>query len=529
MKLYTENGAAIYTSSSIGLGAEAEIYNIHGNSDIVAKIYKTKFTDNLKEEKLKYMINHYPEGSMQNPLYVNVRGETKKIIVIAWPLHLLYDAEKNFIGYIMPKIDYCTHFTRFARPQIRNNLFGNLTQKNVAIVAKNIAKLFESLHQIGCLICDSNESNYLIDSNGFVIMIDTDSFQIETSNGKVFNSNYFTPENSPLEYQSGEDIKFTKEGDRFILSVFIFKLLMGGCHPFCGRPLPRSGVISTQDIEITCIKKGWFPYESNKFILPPRRAPEYLNYQPIRDAFHNCFVKGHRNSSLRPSAKEWIDILEDYTNSADINKVSNNNTQASSLKVCPFVLVMDVTPSLIRYYNELQNGYELMIDQLKKLDTNNRIEYLLVEFADPPEITINFSPISEIQPHKIKLRGNYTNIGSALLTALDELEVRMMYYTNNDISFYKPIILLMTDGNSTHTDEVEKIPLAAMRSRKYDVHTVFVGDLSLKEQNIRKSIVRTLTKLSTTATITELKNMSDFTEFFKWISLSVGTTNKKIN
>ena len=468
------------------------------------------------------MISHFPNGSFQDPVKISVKGSYKDIITIAWPTHILFDENNKLLGYIMPKINYRLNLTRFSLSRVRNKSYGILTQKQVSVVAQNLAKTFNSLHNIDCLVCDGNEDNYLIDENGFIILIDTDSFQLKLKNGQVFRSSFFTPDNSPAEYQTGQKLTFTKEGDRFILSVLIFKLLMDGHHPFRGHPLPNSNLDSTQDIEIKCITNGWFPYEPNPYIEPPQNAPQYINFEPIRIAFHNCFVEGYKNITKRPTASEWIDILQQFFYSQEAATVKPVNKYSKPLKVCPFVLIMDVTPSLTKYYNNLQNGYNLMIKQLKELDTNSRTEYSLVEFADPPEVTIPFTPISDVEPHQIQLRGDYTNIGEAFIKGLDELEKRMSYYTVHDISFYKPIIVLMTDGEPTKFDELERIPIARNRSRKFDVYTVFVGNLSDKELSTQERITRILKGLSTTNSIIKLKDDTDFRNFFKWISLSVG-------
>ena len=522
-KIFDENGNKVFLGSVIGYGAEAEVYSIHGSSNTLAKIYKESSSGVVeREEKLRYMITHYPEGSLQKPIKTSVRGATKSIVTIAWPTHVLYDETKHLVGYIMPKIDYSLKFTRFSSPKIRSESYGKLTQKQVATVAKNLAITFSSLHKMNCLICDSNEENYLIDNNGFVVLIDTDSFQIQSDSGYVFKSAYFTPENSPAEYQSCNNIMFTKEGDCFILAVFIFKLLMNGYHPFRGHPLPNSRIDSTQDIEIKCITNGWFPYEHNRFIEPPKSSPKYIDFEPIKRGFHDCFVTGHRTPSSRPTADNWIDILQKFAFSQEAAIVKPVNNYSTTLKMCPFLLVMDVTPSLTKYYDSLQKGYDLMIKQLKELDTNSRTEFHLVEFADPPEPVIPFTPISNVKPHIIKLRGNYTNIGEAFIMGLDNLEKKMSDYTLDDISFYKPIIVIMTDGEPTSFDARERIPVAIKRSRRYDVYSVFVGDLAKKNPDQRNKIRDILKSLSTTNSIIELKDDTDFGDFFNWISISVG-------
>ena len=52
-RLFKENGEKVFlTDEVVGGGAESDIYNIHGDSKIVAKIYKKASSFKEKEEKL---------------------------------------------------------------------------------------------------------------------------------------------------------------------------------------------------------------------------------------------------------------------------------------------------------------------------------------------------------------------------------------------------------------------------------------------------------------------------------------------
>ena len=522
-RLFKENGEKVFlTDEVVGGGAESDIYNIHGDSKIVAKIYKKASSFKEKEEKLKYMISHYPDGSGQMPLKVSIQGRTEEVVVIAWPIHLLYNEHNNFVGFTMPKINYSMAFSRFIIPKIRERYYGSLSNKQITKVARNLAIIFENIHKINCLICDSNETNFFIDRNGFVVLIDTDSFQIRTETNKLLKSQCYTPENSPPEYLNVRIPEFTEFGDRFILAVMIFRLLMDGFHPFQGIPLPNSRITKTQDLEQVCIKKGWYPYEKNGYIQPPADAPKYIEFYEVKNAFYNCFIKGYDNAKMRPSASEWISVIDKYIGSSVVNDIrSYQRAIYSAIKICPFVMVLDVTPSLSKYYDDLQNGYNMMINQLKESDASSRIEFCLVEFADPPEIITNFQRMDE--SHQIRLRGDYTKIGEALNVALKVLTRRLRHYKDKSISYYKPNIVLITDGLPDVHDE-KNISLAIDQSRFYNVHCVSVGNLTntsddIKQQNILKNI-------STFNTVHKLKETKDFASFFNWLSVSVSIGNR---
>ncbi len=526
MLYYNLNGEKIFLNDKPkSNGAEAFIYEVIGRRYSIAKIFMegTKDIKN-KYEKIAYMIKNFPQGSSQNPLYIN----NKKIITIAWPTDMLFDSKGDFKGYLMPKIEYILNIRNFSIPQRRKKVFGKeLSLKQIIIVAKNLAYIFDCLHHDNCIVCDANMENFLVSREGYVTLIDTDSFQITKKNGQIMDSTCFTPENSPYEYIKKSPIKFTCEGDRFILAVIIFKLLMDGFHPFIGKPLNTK--CDTQDMEQRCIQNGWFPYESNPYIAPHPLAPNYINNKQLQLLFHKCFVEGNKNPNIRPTAKEWSENLNRIANENTMlqhsykNKVLLNNNIIVSEKICPFILIMDVTPSIERFLTSLQKGYISMIEQLQASENSDFIDFCLIEFAEPPEVVISFKNIKEIPAHKIKIRGNYTYIGKALNIGFNELEKRCDYYKTESISYYKPKIILMTDGSFGTGDILEEVPRAIKRSKFYDVFCVVIGDV----QHIKQNHKKILKEISTINSIFELKNDFDFQKFFNWVSLSVSTVNKK--
>jgi DNA-binding helix-hairpin-helix protein with protein kinase domain len=59
--------------------------------------------------------------------------------------------------------------------------------------------------------------------------------------------------------------------------------------------------------------RGYFAFEGKiNGVLPPVTAPPYELVIPpeIRDLFHRCFVTGHANPTLRPTAQEWFNVLK---------------------------------------------------------------------------------------------------------------------------------------------------------------------------------------------------------------------------
>jgi len=78
-------------SKKLSDGGEGTIYRVTvGSKNSVAKIYKDEAQTKELEEKLKYMVNRQPSSSVLNQ--------------VAWPLDVIYDTSKRFLGFVMPML-----------------------------------------------------------------------------------------------------------------------------------------------------------------------------------------------------------------------------------------------------------------------------------------------------------------------------------------------------------------------------------------------------------------------------------------
>ena len=90
----------VLTEPPLASGGEGAVYNIVGDSHLLAKIYHAAKLQASPElgEKLEYMVNNPPDASVLDQ--------------IAWPIDVLRDSSGRFCGFIMPKLD--------AREELKN-------------------------------------------------------------------------------------------------------------------------------------------------------------------------------------------------------------------------------------------------------------------------------------------------------------------------------------------------------------------------------------------------------------------------
>ena len=132
---------------------------------------------------------------------------------------------------------------------------------------------------------------------------------------------------------------------------------------------------------------------------------------------------------------------------------------------CPCVLLLDVSGSMtgsrIRTLNEGIETFkqEVVADSL----TAVRAEIAVVAFNHEVNVVQDFVTADEFQPRPLQASGG-TCIAAALDKGLDMIEERKRAYRDNGIAYFRPIVLLLTDGEPEH-DTPEAIRAAAQRVR----------------------------------------------------------------
>src|SRR5258707_7055468 len=86
-------------------------------------------------------------------------------------------------------------------PQKRLQLFPDADWRMLANVAEHLAIAFCTIHERGFLVGDVNEKNTLVAADCSIRLIDCDSFQARTADGRTFRCCVGTPEFTPPELQ----------------------------------------------------------------------------------------------------------------------------------------------------------------------------------------------------------------------------------------------------------------------------------------------------------------------------------------
>lgn len=117
---------------------------------------------------------------------------------------------------------------------------------------------------------------------------------------------------------------------------------------------------------------------------------------------------------------------------------------------CPCILLLDTSGSMGGDpINELNAGLKafqqaLLEDSLAKL----RVEVAIISFGEGVTLEQDFVTVENLQTPTLYASGS-TPMGEGIQLALDKIDERKKTYKTNGISYYRPWVFLITDGEPT--------------------------------------------------------------------------------
>ncbi|MGD1704441.1 vWA domain-containing protein [Dapis sp. BLCC M229] len=182
---------------------------------------------------------------------------------------------------------------------------------------------------------------------------------------------------------------------------------------------------------------------------------------------------------------------------------------------CPCVLLLDTSASMTGTpIQALNDGLETFRDNLITDDlAKKRVEVAIISFDNQVKIVQEFITADQFENPVLTAQGQ-TYMGTAIHKALDMIAARKSEYRNNGISYYRPWVFLITDGEPQ--GESEKIVKEAgdrIQQEEDNKHVAFfaVGVEGANMDKLGEIVQRTPLKL----------RGLDFREMFIWLSASM--------
>lgn len=186
---------------------------------------------------------------------------------------------------------------------------------------------------------------------------------------------------------------------------------------------------------------------------------------------------------------------------------------------CPCVLLLDTSASMQGVpIDALNDGLmtfrnDLIRDELAK----KRVEVAIISFDNQVKIMQDFVTADQFEPPALTAQGQ-TFMGTAINQALDLIAARKLEYRNNGITYYRPWVFMITDGEPQ--GEADRVTEQAARriqeeENRKQVAFFAVGVEGANMDRLAQIVPRTPLKL----------RGLDFREMFIWLSASMQTVS----
>jgi DNA-binding helix-hairpin-helix protein with protein kinase domain len=296
--LVDSQGIPVSLGQEIKSGGEGTIYEVFSRRAKVAKIYGER---------------HLPDAAKRAKLtFMTATGNEKLHRYIAWPERTLSSAMGGrMVGFLMQKVEGWLVADSY-HPATRKRCRPQDSWEFLLHVARNVAAAFDTVHEHGHVLGDVNHGNVMVRPDSTVVLIDSDSYQINV-NGALHLCGVGVREFVPPELQGLASLSGaprTANHDNFGLAVLIFQLLFSGRHPYAGRPIvDEAGNAVEQDIK--AFRYAYARDARARGILPPPSSvPISLVPGRIEEMFFRAFTEmGVLHG--RPTAAQWCEALDE--------------------------------------------------------------------------------------------------------------------------------------------------------------------------------------------------------------------------
>ncbi|HLO50376.1 MAG TPA: VWA domain-containing protein [Kamptonema sp.] len=182
---------------------------------------------------------------------------------------------------------------------------------------------------------------------------------------------------------------------------------------------------------------------------------------------------------------------------------------------CPCVLLLDTSGSMQGPpLDALNEGLQTFRDDLTRDElAKKRVEVAIVTFDNNIKVVQDFVTADQFESPLLTAQGQ-THMGAGISYALDMIAARKSDYRNNGITYYRPWVFMITDGEPQGESE-QLVEQAAQRIREEEANKrvafFAVGVEGANISRLAQIVDRTPVKL----------RGLDFREMFIWLSASM--------
>lgn len=146
------------------------------------------------------------------------------------------------------------------------------------------------------------------------------------------------------------------------------------------------------------------------------------------------------------------------------------------------VLIVDVSPSVDRYINELNNAFRDFLDEMQRSHVAEKLMVSVIEFNDTIQVRSGFQPVATIDLNQITFRpcGLGTALYDAVLSGITNAVSYRQNLENSGVNC-KTLVFIITDGDDNSSSHnaagVKRVLHTIMESEKntFSFETILFG------------------------------------------------------
>lgn len=321
-RLFSSKGTPLEIGAMVGRGGEGAVFDVPSLGAQVAKLYHQQ-PDANKQAKLSFMA---------------ATADQQLLNYVAWPQETLHaEPGGKIVGFLMPKVSGKAPVHMVYSPAHRRQDYPSAAWDFLLYVARNIAASFETLHAHGHVIGDVNQNSVMVGKDSKVVLIDSDSFQVN-ARGTMHLCEVGVAHFTPPELQSlpsFDGFTRTSNHDNFGLALLVFHVLFGGRHPYSGVPL-KDGVGDALETDIKCFRYAYARDGQSRGIAPPPRSiPMAMVPEAMQAMFFQAFTERGAQGG-RPTAQQWVVALDSVRGRLKKCSASAMHVYPDHLSNCPW-------------------------------------------------------------------------------------------------------------------------------------------------------------------------------------------------
>lgn len=179
----------------------------------------------------------------------------------------------------------------------------------------------------------------------------------------------------------------------------------------------------------------------------------------------------------------------------------------------PCLLLLDVSASMAgEKISCLSSGLQGFVEDLRADEhVKARVELAVVTFGDSIVVLRDFASVRDFDIPPL-VAGGPNPMGEAIILALDLLDRRIIHYQDHGMAYYRPLVLLVTDGSPTDSwdDAVNRLHTESAKRR---IRFVAVGADDADMELLRR--------ISPPGTAPVALRDLRFSQMFMWLSSSM--------